>query len=361
MPNHVTNELHFHHCTEDRFHEILKDIQSDEAGLGSIDFRKLIPEPEGLYMGDLGIEEMKRYKDNNWYDWRTKNWNTKWNAYGFEVPTYSGDTGTMTFLTANCSPFRVLFKLSEKYPDVEFELRYADEDLGYNVGEISFIAGELIDDNSPQEGTAVAQELAADIMGIELSFDINSASGYVLSLLGNYYESGLDSFGAQPHNMWRNFPLITEASRRLQNVVIENKDFEKLIAQYDRPNTIFYLDPPYYETEDYYEDVGFGRADHERLCNALMKIKGKFLLSYNDCPEIRELYSREGIMIESTTRLSNIAQRYDAGKQYPELLISNYDTYEEGVLARQLTLFDDLEESEKILKEHRIIWKSNVK
>lgn len=49
MPNHVTNELHFHHCTEDRFHEILKDIQSDEAGLGSIDFRKLIPEPEGLY------------------------------------------------------------------------------------------------------------------------------------------------------------------------------------------------------------------------------------------------------------------------------------------------------------------------
>lgn len=191
MPNHVTNELHFHHCTEDRFHEILKDIQSDEAGLGSIDFRKLIPEPEGLYMGDLGLEEMKRYKDNNWYDWRMKNWNTKWNAYGFETPTYSGDTGTITFLTANGSPFRVLFKLSEKYPDVEFELRYADEDLGYNVGEISFIAGELIDDNSPQEGTAVAQELAADIIGIELSFDINSASGYVLSLLGNYtIESG---------------------------------------------------------------------------------------------------------------------------------------------------------------------------
>ena len=92
-----------------------------------------------------------------------------------------------------------------------------------------------------------------------------------------------------------------------------------------------------------------------------MKIKGKFLLSYNDCPEIRELYSKEGIMIESTTRISNIAQRYDAGKQYPELLISNYDTHEEGILSRQLTLFDDFEESEKILKEHKIIWKSNVK
>lgn len=144
-------------------------------------------------------------------------------------------------------------------------------------------------------------------------------------------------------------------------MVIENKDFEKLIAQYDRRNTIFYLDPPYYKTEDYYEDVDFKRSDHERLCGVLLKIKGKFLLSYNDCPEIRELYSKEGIMIESTTRLSNIAQRYDAGKHYPELLISNYDTYEEGILARQLTLFDDIEESEKILKEHKIIWKSNVK
>ena len=92
-----------------------------------------------------------------------------------------------------------------------------------------------------------------------------------------------------------------------------------------------------------------------------MGIKGKFLLSYNDCPEIRKLYSKEGIMIESTTRLSNIAQRFDAGKQYPELLISNYDTYEEGVLARQLTLFDNFEESEKLIKEQKLIWKLNVR
>jgi DNA adenine methylase len=157
--------------------------------------------------------------------------------------------------------------------------------------------------------------------------------------------------------MWRNFPIIHEASRRLQGVVIENKDFEKLIKQYDRPNTMFYLDPPYFETEDYYEDVGFTEKDHIRLRDTLLNIKGKFLLSYNDCPYIRELYSQPGIMIESTTRLSNIAQRYEAGKQYPELLISNYDTYEKGALTRQLSLFDDFEETEKILKEKKIIWK----
>ena len=173
------------------------------------------------------------------------------------------------------------------------------------------------------------------------------------------YASGLDSFGGQPHNIWNNFPIIHKASERLQTVVIENKDFEKLIAQYDRPNTIFYLDPPYFETEDYYEEVGFTKADHVRLRDALMQIQGKFLLSYNDCSEIRELYSRDGIMIESTTRLSNIAQRYDAGKQYPELFISNYDTYEEGWNAKQLTLFDDDSISEKILKERKIVWKGN--
>lgn len=165
--------------------------------------------------------------------------------------------------------------------------------------------------------------------------DVRRAA-YFYQIIRESYASGLDSFGCQPHDMWRNFPLIHAASDRLRNVVVENKDFEKLIKQYDRPNTMFYLDPPYFETEDYYEDVGFTEKDHVRLRDALMGIQGKFLLSYNDCPRIRELYSQPGIFIESTTRLSNIAQRFEAGKQYPELIISNYDTFEEGVLAKQL-------------------------
>ena len=119
--------------------------------------------------------------------------------------------------------------------------------------------------------------------------DIRRAA-YFYQIIRESYASGLDSFGAQPHNMWNNFPLIEAASARLRNVVIENKDFEKLIKQYDRPNTLFYLDPPYFETEDYYEDVGFTEKDHVRLRDALMGIQGKFLLSYNDCPRIRELY-----------------------------------------------------------------------
>lgn len=188
--------------------------------------------------------------------------------------------------------------------------------------------------------------------------DIKRAA-YFYQIIRQSYASGLDSFGAQPHKMWNNFPGIYEAAKRLQNVIVENKDFEKLIAQYDRPNTMFYLDPPYFETEDYYEDVGFTEKDHIRLRDALLGIKGKFLLSYNDCPYIRELYSRPGIWIEGTTRISNIAQRYDAGKQYPELFISNYDTCEDGILSRQLTLFDSVDEN--ILKERKFIWKESLR
>lgn len=184
--------------------------------------------------------------------------------------------------------------------------------------------------------------------------DIRRAA-YYYALIRYSYASSVDSFGSQPHSMWKNFPLIYAASKRLQNVVIENKDCVKLINQYDRPESFFYADPPYYETESYYEGGGFGRDDHARLADRLCTIQGKFLLSYNDCPEIRALYDRPGISIETTTRLSNIAQRYDAGCQYPELLIANYDTMERARSVAQMTLFDEFGLTPQQILNERIL------
>ena len=174
--------------------------------------------------------------------------------------------------------------------------------------------------------------------------DVKRAA-YFYQLIRYSYASGLDSYASQPHSMWNNFPLIINACARLQKVVIENKDFEKLIDQYDRPESFFYCDPPYFETEDYYEDVGFTKDDHIRLANRLSSIEGKYLLSYNDCPEIRKLYESRGAHIESISRLSNIAQRYEAGKQYDELIISNYDTKENRDSIRQLSFADMIDET----------------
>ena len=68
--------------------------------------------------------------------------------------------------------------------------------------------------------------------------DVDRASKFY-QLIRYSYASGLQSFGSQPHSMWSNFPLIDMAARRLQRVVIENKDFEKLISQHDREVSFF--------------------------------------------------------------------------------------------------------------------------
>lgn len=179
--------------------------------------------------------------------------------------------------------------------------------------------------------------------------DVRRAA-YYYALIRYSYAAGTSTFGSQPHAMWNNFPLIESAAGRLQKVVIENKDCMKLIRQYDRPEGFFYCDPPYYNADQYYEAVSTNGFDHAGLADALLGIKGKFLLSYNDCPEIRALYDRPGIVVEGISRLSNIAQRYENGKQYPELLISNYDTTELARSCVQLTLFDRLD-SQEILNE----------
>ena len=197
-----------------------------------------------------------------------------------------------------------------------------------------------------------AKELVELRIRLAHDYDVRRAAMF-LKLLRNSYSSSGKSFASQPFDIRKLFGLIRELEDRMANVIVENQDFETLIRHYDRPDAFFYADPPYYSTEDMY-DVGFGWEDHVRLRDTLKSIKGKFLLSYNDCPEIRELY--EGFSMFDFTRTHSMAQRYEAGKVFKELLIGNYDLYErERGKPRQLTLFnpcgDDSYDYEKILKE----------
>lgn len=100
------------------------------------------------------------------------------------------------------------------------------------------------------------------------------------------------SYGRQSSfTLGRLGPMLEEIHERLDGVVIENLDFDVFIRRYDRPGTLFYLDPPYYGTEGYYGEELFKRADFERLAGVLREIKGRFILSINDVPQIRELFS----------------------------------------------------------------------
>lgn len=121
------------------------------------------------------------------------------------------------------------------------------------------------------------------------------------------------------------FPKIQD---RLKKVTIENKDFENLIKVYDRPNALFYVEPPYFQTEKYYNNFEksnnknfYTDKDHSRLFNILDKIKGKFILSYNDNEIIREIYKNYNI--KPIIRKSNFTIA-TTNSYYNELIITNY-------------------------------------
>ena len=170
------------------------------------------------------------------------------------------------------------------------------------------------------DGVLMSRELFFDaIQDIRGLTDIQRAARFFISIKESYGTT-LDSFGVRPKNMKKAVEFLKEASKRLDKVVIEYLDFEHLIRTYDREDALFYLDPPYYDTEKYYPDR-FLPEDHDRLRNALRNIKGKFILSYNDCREIRNLY--DGYKMLEIDRSDNLRTKSGI-RRYKELIIKNY-------------------------------------
>lgn len=86
-------------------------------------------------------------------------------------------------------------------------------------------------------------------------------------------------------------PMIEAVHDRLAGVTIERMDWQAFIKRYDRPYTLFYLDPPYFNCEgDYGRDL-FDRSQFAAMADVLGSIQGQFILSINDHPEIRETFS----------------------------------------------------------------------
>lgn len=197
------------------------------------------------------------------------------------------------------------------------------------------------------------EEIRAILLENAQMTDVKRAAAF-FKLIRYSYGSGCTSFGCQPFDVRKCFDAIWQASHRLSETVIENKDFEALIRQYDRDSAFFYCDPPYYETEGHYEVV-FRKEDHMRLRNTLKACRGKWMVSYNDCDFIRELY--DGYYITAVTRLNNLAQRYEGGCEFPEVIITNYDPKEmERSQPRQMRLLGLGEEDDEDCYEITGVW-----
>lgn len=175
MPNYVKNNIEF--FGSQLAIDSLKRCVRSPNEINLFDFNKIIPRPaclnvpsgydetvaaECLHAAKCGLDTCKEYRDTisnksfsdyvnlgliyeqnkvkyghpTWFDWSVEHWGTKWNSCDA-----SWDGNTCTFLTAWSAPIPIFRKLAEMFPDIAFDVEYADEDYGNNCGTVNFHDG----------------------------------------------------------------------------------------------------------------------------------------------------------------------------------------------------------------------------
>jgi hypothetical protein len=197
MPNHITNILTIE--ADDELVSLIREEMSGENGV-FIDFSKIWPLPEELlntqspakivsqedydafiarveagdltkYEKDFGVvrpltQEMHddlimKYGHAEWRSWQVENWGTKWNAYNQDELSEN----VISFETAWSTPHSLIERLSMRYPDALFTVKFADEDFGSNTGQYTYKNGEASEVYVPQSGSLEAYRAAIEVMG----------------------------------------------------------------------------------------------------------------------------------------------------------------------------------------------------
>lgn len=133
---------------------------------------------------------------------------------------------------------------------------------------------------------------------------------------------GVNPKGSARFDLTKLVPMLEDVHERLSGVVIENLDYKDFIQRYDRDSTLFYLDPPYYGSENDYGRNMFSRAEFGVMADLLNSIKGKFILSLNDRPEVRKIFQD---FYQSAVSTTYTIASSDKPKKVGELLISNIE------------------------------------
>jgi DNA adenine methylase len=112
--------------------------------------------------------------------------------------------------------------------------------------------------------------------------------------------------------------LIARSHQRLASTQIECSPYEDVLERYDRPTTFFYIDPPYYGIKLYRHNLE--QEDFQTLCDRLKALKGRFLMSLNDTPDVRRIFS----CFEFEVVPIHYSVQAKGERQHSELLIANY-------------------------------------
>jgi len=140
------------------------------------------------------------------------------------------------------------------------------------------------------------------------------------SFAGRGEHFGVRTDGPSSLNLKRLPEIVEAVHERLIRVTIEHLDFRKLLPVYDRPDTLFYLDPPYLGCPDYRHNMA--EPDFVELNTMLRGLQGKFLLSLNDHPRLRAIFS--GFEIETVLTRYTCSRRMEGRRAINELLIRNF-------------------------------------
>ena len=155
--------------------------------------------------------------------------------------------------------------------------------------------------------------------------DIQRAARFFY-LQKNGFGGKLDStFGtattAKPRlNLLRLEEDLSAVHLRLHQVMIERLDWQECVERYDRPHTLFYLDPPYWGTAGY--GVDFGLDQYEQMAERLRTMKGKAVVSVNDIPEMRSAF--DGLSMKGLSIKYTVGGAASRNKPSGELLICNF-------------------------------------
>ena len=106
---------------------------------------------------------------------------------------------------------------------------------------------------------------------------------------------------------------------RLKKATILNKDYKYIIKKYDSLNTLFYLDPPYEKSKKLYKHGDLNLIELEDI---LSNIKGKFVLSLNDSPNVRNIFEKYNIYLVKETKGSRSINKKLTART--DLLITNF-------------------------------------
>lgn len=147
----------------------------------------------------------------------------------------------------------------------------------------------------------------------------------------NCYWGYGDKYSMQP----KNWPAhLRRCSGKLQGVMLSCRDFETVIETAPDGSFLF-VDPPYFNADqDKFYVYSFNHESHFRLARVLRlhNKRLKFLLTYDNSPEVRKLYGWADTILEkewnyTINRTDDQTKKTDAkGRRYvgKEIFIMNY-------------------------------------